>query len=800
MKRPLLSVALLYFGGILLGNSFHLPLAWLFPLAFLLLLAAAFSGRNVFLGLLMVFAAWINLLTRTEILAPNDLRRQFGNEAEIVTIRGHLNASPVHRRFENDAQPSWRSLAQIEVSEIRRNESWLPASGRVMSSTIGQVPEQFFSGQRVEVTGILRRPRPRLAEGLFDYRAYLARQGIYYQLEVAGINDWNARAPIQRRPLADRFSSWSQRALQRGLPVEDEPLRLVWAMTLGWKTALSDDVSEPFMKSGTMHIFAISGLHIALIAGILVALLRVMQVPRSVCAILVIPLLWFYTMATGWQPSAIRSTIMMTVIVAGWSLRRPTDLLNSLAAAALIILIWQPQQLFQASFQLSFFVVLSIAILMPVLHEWREQWLSPDPLLPPELRSKWRQRLDGPLRYATTALATSLAAWLGSLPLVAYYFHLFTPVSLAANFVIVPLSSFALMSNLGSLFCAAWFPAASELFNHAGWFFMKLMVESSHWFAGWPSGHFYVPAPSILACIIYYLLLVTLLNGWLSQPRKRVAALALILIAATMAGWHWRMESRSVKITVLPLNGGDAIFIDAPGRRNDLLIDCGNEKSAEFLLIPFLHAQGVNQIPNLLLTHGDLKHVGGITTLRKAFQVEKIFTSSVPFQSGAYRKIIADLRTEPKTWREINAGDRLATWNILHPHASDRFSQADDKALVLHGEFYGKTILLLSDLGRLGQNALLDRQPNLRSDFVVSGLPVQSEPLGHALLERLQPSVTLITDSEFPATERASRKLRDRLEAQKRLVLYGREEGAVTLIFSPGRCTLRSAGGLVIHY
>jgi competence protein ComEC len=111
----------------------------------------------------------------------------------------------------------------------------------------------------------------------------------------------------------------------------------MWAMTLGWKTALTNEVNEPFMRSGTMHIFAISGLHIALIAGILVSLLRVLQVSRTWCGVVVIPLIWFYTAATGWQPSAIRSTVMMSIIIGGWALRRPSDSCsNSLAAAAFI--------------------------------------------------------------------------------------------------------------------------------------------------------------------------------------------------------------------------------------------------------------------------------------------------------------------------------------------------------------------------------------------------------------------------------------------------------------------------------
>src|SRR5207247_8918344 len=97
-------------------------------------------------------------------------------------------------------------------------------------------------------------------------------------------------------------------------------------------------------------------------------LLRAFGLTRATCGLLILPLIWFYTGLTGWPASAIRASIMLTVVVVGWALKRPSDLINSLFAAALIILIWQPQQLFQAGFQLSFFVVLCIILTLPALH------------------------------------------------------------------------------------------------------------------------------------------------------------------------------------------------------------------------------------------------------------------------------------------------------------------------------------------------------------------------------------------------------------------------------------------------
>src|SRR5258708_29979932 len=199
---------------------------------------------------------------------------------------------------------------------------------------------------------------------------------------------------------------------------------------------------------------------------------------------------------------------MLTVIVVGWLLRRPSDLINSLFGAALIILIWQPQQLFQAGFQLSFLVVLCIILMVPILHNLARRVVAPDPLLPDQLRTHWPSWVLVPLRFGGDTLATSLAAWLGSLPLVAYYFHVCTPVSTPANLLAVPLCALVLMSNLGSLLLAGWFPGAAELFNHAGWFLMECIRVSSQWFANWPKAYFYVSLPSLLTIAAYYLLLL----------------------------------------------------------------------------------------------------------------------------------------------------------------------------------------------------------------------------------------------------------------------------------------------------
>ena len=830
MRRPLLWVACFYVAGILAGNWLEPPLTALFVASALTAAACLLRARlrPVLLWLLVFLTGWTGMTVCTAILSPHDLRWLVAGEAELVTLRGRLPDTPTWRLHPHPRIDSTNTLAEVQIDRLKRGEEWKPAFGRVAVSTRGPLGPGFFAGRSVEITGVLRPPPPAPAEGLFDYRSHLARRGIYFQLSADSTNDWRiADAPGESPtpPLADRFRTWGQRTLARGLPGSDVALRLNWAMVLGWTTALTSEVSAPFMRSGTMHIFAISGLHIALIAGILVNLLRVLQIPRTACGLVVIPAIWFYTAATGWQASAIRSTIMMTVVIGGWALRRPGDLLNSLATSAFIILVWDPQQLFQASFQLSFSAVLSIALLLPPIEQWRRRVLRPDPLLPEELRPRWRRWLDPPIHFLTTSLATSLAAWLGSVPLVAYYFHLFTPVSLLANLLVIPLSSLALMSGLGSLLCGDWFPALTVLFNHSGWFWMNSMVVVSEWCAGLPAACFHVPAPGLVGFTIFYALLAGFATGWFLEPGrwKWAGAAALVILLAGVAG-TW-LHRKDVTVTILPLRGGDAILVDAPGRADDLLIDCGDESAAQRVVVPFLRAQGWNRLPNLVLTHGDLRHVGGAAVIAQGFHVQQLITSPIRFRSVAYRDAVeavvgrsppleGQARTYPVAKSEIrnpkseiprasrggrlqlSRGRQLGPWRVVHPDRDDRFALADDNALVLLGEFHGTRILLCSDLGRLGQRALAEREKDLRADIVVAGMPGSGEPLSDALLDAVRPKAIILSTGEYPASERPTLSLRSRLGKRGVPVFFTGDEAAVRVLVREEAWEIRTQSGV----
>jgi ComEC/Rec2-related protein len=797
MRRPFLIVVSFYAIGLLLAEFFQPPPAALLTVSFFTLALFFFveKFRSFLIGALLVLVGWTNLVIHTAIISPADLRRLAGDQAEIATVRGTLVRTPQIKIAERNGGEVEHSLARVQVNEIRTGEDWQPADGEIMVSTPGMPSTNFFAGQRVEISGVIDRPAVPLAEGLFDFRDYLRERGIYYELKTTSTGDWKLDEPVMAGPpLTDRFLNWSQHVLALGQP-EDETLRLLWAMTLGWHTAFTGDISDPFLRAGTMHLFAIDGLRIALISGMLVTLLRMLRVSRAWCGVVAIPAIWFYTAATGWEPSAVRASVMMTIVLGGWALKRPSDLLNSLGGAGFLILLWDPRQFFEASFQLSFFVMLSIGLLLPKLNNLSDKLLSYDPFLPPELVSKPRRALTWMLRLLARYFSLSLAAWAGSIPLSAFYFHLLSPISPLANLVAVPLGTFALMANLGALICGTWFSWATEIFNNAAWFFMAAMTQVSEWFTRIPGSYFYVPAPSWAWIGVYYGVLVFALSGWMKKtPGKIVLAIGLALIAA-IGFWQWKQTRSETDLTVLPLNGGHAIFVDAAGRKNDWLIDCGNQEAVEFTLKPFLRAQGVNKIARLTLTEGDAKNCGGAQLLDEDFGVGELWTSAARFRSAVYNQSVALFEQSPSRHKLFNLGDPAGKWQALWPPATNDFSRADDNALVLLGNVSGTKILLLSDLSRIGQSALLSSTNDLHADIIVAGLANDGETVSEAMVGAVQPRVIVIADSEYPPMRRASRKVKEGLEQMGVPVIYTRDSGAVTITVGKAGWKLQAMDG-----
>lgn len=806
MKQPLAGVAGLFAVGILIGAECSAPVVWLSALAVLAGLATLMVSRaaSPALVLLLPLAGWIDFQVSLRSCSPDDLRLRFDSADHLVVVRGTLVAAPEERWQERQGRLRTNTLAVLAVHAVGSTvEDLAPASGRVLITTPAALGVSFPRGSRIEVSGILRPPAGPAAPGLFDYRSYLRWQGIHFEVRAPEPGDWKWEPGQGAPPPAweERFQTWARRVLSRGLPGVDREVELLWAMTLGWKAGMTEEMQEPFLRSGTMHIFAISGLHIVLIAGIAGALLRFLLLPRLLVGLLVIPLCWGYTAATGWQASAIRATLMTTFVTGSWMLERPLNVLNSLAAAACVVLAWDPAQLFLPGFQLSFAVVGAIALIAPPLGAWLVALGDVDPFLPADRIPWWRQKVSRLWRGISLNLAVSFAAWLGSLPLSAVYFHLVTPGSLLANLAVVPLSSLALGCNLGSLVCGDWAPTVGELFNHSAWLWMHLTLAIGRGCAGLRGGWWYTVAPPRAWIALWYLGLWVVGRGvWRNHRwRGNLAGSAVMLTLALAGGWEWWAAGRETRLVLLSLHGGHAIWFAGPSGRS--LVDCGDAPAVERVTTPFLHAEGVNQLPQLILTHGDVRHVGGARELASNLSPAQVVIGPNPFRSTAYRTVVDGLRERPgsvgsRSWVSVQRGETVGPWRVLHPAAGDAFSRADDGCLVLVAEpLPGHRVLLLGDLGRSGQEALLQREADLSAEVVVTGLPAVGEPLSDGLLDRIQPSLIVVADALQPATARAKPPLRARLRSRSAKVVFTSETGSLDLRCSGQGWSLRDSEG-----
>lgn len=657
----------------------------------------------------------------------------------------------------------------MDVEAIRTvGEDWRPAAGRVLTLGSGDPVKGLFYGARVQVTGALGLPSTAETPGAFDYRGYLARTGVFFQLQTGGGDDWHLEAPetASAVPVADQFVDWGRRSLALGLPEIDSAVELLWAMTLGWKPGLNHEVQEPFMRSGTIHVFAISGLHIALIAGILVEILRLFGVPRGIAAGIGVPLVWAYTGITGWQASAIRSAVMWSVIAAGWVLNRPSNLINSLAGAGAALLAWDPEQLFLPGFQLSFGVVLSLALLAPRLQALDPaQWLL-DPLVPATHRSPARLRLWRIANWLWRSMTVSLAAWLGSAPLIAHYFHLWNPISLLANLVVVPLSSIALTSSLASLATATWCPWATELFNHGSWFWMQLMLKSSDWAAAFPGGCWNVREPGWIGFAVYYGLLLGVLNERVRRGRL-AKGFWTVWLGLTVMGLAGRLRENSVdQLVLLSRRGGAALWVRRAEDGRGALIDPGDARVSESIIAPFLRSRGVNELDDLIISQGTVLASGGASWLEDHFPIHNRAMPAGNLRSPYLRHWQEDCRRGHRPLQTLSAGTSTAGWRVLHPRAANRSLASDEAPLVLMTTLGGIRVLWLSTLNPRGQDALMSGSNDLSAQLVIGGIPARGEPMVSPLLERIRPEVVVVADAEYPSSNRASTELRDRLGRQ----------------------------------
>src|SRR6478672_8012707 len=572
----------------------------------------------------LIVAAGFFLLHRFAITntAGQQLADKLGERPRVVTVVGCVTTEP-------KIAPSGFATFLFELRSIEFEGKTEPTSA-VWQVRWKGAPE---FGDELKLFGTAEPIAPPRNPGEFDMRTYLARHDIRRMLFVRYAEDGTLIGhgggnPVLRAAQMSRM--WMQNALCRGLDDAPEAKSFISGIVLGIRHETPEDIEEPFQQTGTIHLFAVAGLHVGIVAALLWVLAAIARLSRKRAATFIIPSLFFYAAVTGLHIPALRAAVMASVLVGSYFFERRAFLPNSLAAAAFFILCWNTNELFSTGFQLSFAVVGAIVLLTDPFFRLFQRRAAPDPFLPQSLVRGPRRWIHSSYEWLCGGASVSLAAWVGSLPFILWYFHLVTPLSLLANLVVVPIAFFVLAVALLSLITTSVLPWIAIVFNNANWTLATLVIGIVHLFAQIPSGHFYVGKPD----------------------------------------WGNRI---SAKVMVLDLGTGAAVHIRVNG--HDWLVDCGSERTYERIVREYLHWAGVNRLTGLVLTHGDSQHIGGVTQLLNDFPRVRLIDNPAPDRSLIHRRlsrIVSGLEGRGRKSAELAAGDnfylsRDAIAHVLFP-------------------------------------------------------------------------------------------------------------------------------------
>ena len=731
-RQPLLGAALMAIAGILFADFVPTAIAPTCLGAGMVAMVSLIRPRT-WLTLLLVFVAYFSLhRTRTSEAPGKTLHQRLGDRPHQVTATGIVSSEP--KLTPNDFTTF---LCRLSTIELERG----PERTNVTVRVRWKGNPQF--GDELSLRGLIEPIPPARNPGVFDLRSYLARREVYEGIFVRYLED----GTIERTGggnsllcLAMRTRAWMQATLGRGLEDSPELVALIKGMALGVRHDTPNDIEEPFQQTGTLHLFAVAGLHVGIIAQLLWIVASLLRLPRKIAAAAIIPALFFYSAITGLHVSSVRAATMAAFLLGGIFFERRVFALNSLAGAAILILACDTQQLFTSGFQLSFAVVGAILISQERIFRILLSWIATDPFLPRILVGRSRRLFEAIYRPVANGLAVSAAAWVGSLLLINVYFFLFTPISLLANLAIVPIAFCVLAIGMISLVSAPFSSALSILFNQANWTLAHLIFWLVQLFARVPAGHFYFEPPP------------------------------------------WPLKARS-QITVLDAGAGAAIHLRSGN--SDWLFDAGSARQYERFLRDYLHARGINRLDGLLLTHGDSLHIGGALPLLSEFNPKRVLDNAAPDRSSVHRALIASLKT--REWlsrgKEFSPAPRIQA-TILYPLEGERRRAADDQCLVVQLRISQWRVLLMSDSGDATETALLTSPDELRSDILIKGQHCNRKSGSPAFLDAVRPQLIIATSVDFPTRERITDEWERMIRARGISLFRQDQTGAVQLEFS----------------
>ncbi len=511
----------------------------------------------------------------------------------------------------------------------------------------------YVEGDRVRVLAQAREVEPPPIKGMFDRASWMRSRGI--ALEADFIRGERLGHPLSWAAVRGCATGIRHALAERLMPpgTEGDPRRQVLAaLVLGARELAEPATMLPFRRGGTLHVFAVSGMHVVMFAGLLWALLKILPVHPATGRVLLLVLLGVYVIITGFSVPALRAYLMLATLLVGVSLRRRVGLANSWCFAALLLLLVEPWQLYSAGFLLSFAIY--AAICLGARFCLREaSWFGPDAFIPPRIYTAWERRQRQGDYAVRGVIIVSLVAYVVSLPLCAWLFHTVTPWSFATNIVVAPLIPLVMVAGI-VLLAVGGLPVLSAA---ATWIALRsagMLLALSSWFG-------YVPGAYLAA----------------EQPREAQSAMVL--------GTGY---------------GSSVSVLGNPG----LVIDCGNEVTAALQVEPAIFHAGF-QPSTLLLSQSTKSHSGGVEVLRATWPSLRVIRaaelSSRPLQLHGEAGLFTLYPPPPELPRKPAANAAPIV----------RWEMPDGRSLLYIGDASRSTWELLPPEARRADILILGRNP-----------------------------------------------------------------------------------------
>lgn len=531
------------------------------------------------------------------------------------------------------------------------------------------------------------------------------------------------------------------------------------AMVLGDSSEFTGDIKDLYQKGGILHIICISGSHIEIIGMFLFQFLRRcklnFKMSCGVCIFIVI----CYGVMTGFGVSAYRAVIMFTIAMTAKMLGRTYDILSSLALASILILIDNPFYIINLGFLLSFGAVLGIGAVSPILSQVFE------------IKSK-----------IAKDFLSSLSVSFVTLPIILYFYFEFPIYSTFLNLIVIPISSFVLVSGILGCLCAQISMALGGFMLGMGSYILKLYEVLCRISLDLPYSSLIIGKPKLFQIISYYVLFIIMLYGLKKWNKKRLTFLFLVMlmvITIRMPQGFW--------VTFLDVGQGDGIVIHS---ENDTtyMIDGGSSSVSEvgkYRILPFLKAKGIKKLDYGVLTHPDEDHVSGLIELINAeFPIDNLILPEIGIEDEAYSELerLAKESGIPvlyfKKGSIIKEGELEIT--CLHPYKEYIPESRNDYSTVLSLKFGELDILFTGDLETKGEKEVTNL---LKEDYDILKVSHHGSKNSTSMefLNKVKAEYAIISCGENNRYGHPHEELLERLTDTNMHILTTKDEGAITI-------------------